>query len=405
MNIVKLVVVFAVMFAVLMWKKPLWMSSLAGAILTVLLWWMPLPTAAVLTWESLKDKSTLTLLFAIYIFSFIQNIMIRQGSLDRAEHGLSLMFNNRRVNAIAIPMVMGFMPTPGSVLLAAPVIDSACAGRFSKEDRAFMASYLRHIPESWLPTYTHIILAVELSLLPMSAFLLGMFPMCLVMIGAIYFLYIRKIDRDTGVKISKRQPGKGLWMLVTSLWPVLAIILLLLCGMELILASLLVTVVYVLVSRISFRQLPELLKSSFHFSMILGSAMVMVLKGLLNDTGAVGELVNGLLTLPIPMFLIFGLIYFIGSIVVGGQAIVAMTMPLVFGAGALVPGYGPAMLVFIMAMSHAGSQMSPTHICLSIIADNYDVPFGDLIRKTVPATLIYCTCAILYYLLWMLLGG
>lgn len=33
MNIVKLVVVFAVMFAVLMWKKPLWMSSLAGAIL------------------------------------------------------------------------------------------------------------------------------------------------------------------------------------------------------------------------------------------------------------------------------------------------------------------------------------------------------------------------------------
>ena len=139
--------------------------------------------------------------------------------------------------------------------------------------------------------------------------------------------------------------------------------------------------------------------------MLLGTAMVMVLKGFLNETGAVTDLVGALLTLPIPMFLVFGLIYFIGSIVVGGQAIIAMTMPYVFGAQALVPGYGPAMLVFIMALSHAGSQMSPTHICLSIIGEYYDVSLGDLIKKTLLPTVIYCAIAVCYYLIWAGLGG
>ena len=405
MNILKLVIVFAAMFAVLMCRKPLWMSSLVGAVLTVILWLMPVPKVAELTWIALKEKSTVSLLVAIYIFAFIQNIMLKQGSLDRAEKSLSLMFNNRRVNALAIPVLMGFMPTPGSVLLAAPVIDAACGDQFSKEDRAFMSSYLRHIPESWLPTYAHIILAVELSALPMSAYVLGMFPLCLVMIGAIYLLYIRKISRDTGVVMEKKQVGKGLVSLLVSLWPVLAIIILLIAGVELIPASLAVTAAYFLVCRVPVKELPSLLKKSFHIPMLTGTAMVMILKELLNSTGSVTDLINGLLTLPIPMFLVFGLIYFVGTIVVGGQAIIAMTMPLVFGAAALVPGYGPAMLVFVMAMSHAGSQMSPTHICLSIISDYYDVAFGDLIKKTVPATLIYVGCTLVYYLIWTLLGG
>ncbi len=193
--------------------------------------------------------------------------------------------------------------------------------------------------------------------------------------------------------------------LVIALWPVLAIIILIACGVNLILASVAVTVVYFLIARVPMKELPHLLKKSFHLSMLLGTAMVMILKGILNHTGAVADMVNALLTLPIPMFLVFGLIYFIGSVVVGGQAIIAMTMPLIFGAQALVPGYGPAMLIFIMALSHAGSQMSPTHICLSIIGEYYDVSLGDLIKKTIVPTLIYCGVAVIYYLIWCGLGG
>ena len=405
MNIVKLAIVFVAMFFVLMRKKPLWMSSLVGAVLTAVLWLIPIKTVGSLTLASLTEESTITLLFAIYIFSFIQNIMLRQGSLQKAEDSLSLMFNNRRVNALSIPIVMGFMPTPGSVLLAAPIIDGACGEKFSREERAFMASYLRHIPESWLPTYSHILLAIALSGVSMGAYLVGMIPMCITMIAIIYFIYIRKISRDTGIVVEKRRLGKGFVQLVIALWPVLAIIILIACGVNLVLASVAVTVAYFLIARVPMKELPHLLKKSFHLSMLLGTAMVMILKGILNHTGAVADMVNALLTLPIPMFLVFGLIYFIGSIVVGGQAIIAMTMPLIFGAQALVPGYGPAMLIFIMALSHAGSQMSPTHICLSIIGEYYDVSLGDLIKKTIVPTLIYCAIAVVYYLIWCGLGG
>ena len=63
----------------------------------------------------------------------------------------------------------------------------------AKEDKTFVASYFRHIPESFLPTYSSIILACQLTGVQMGAFVLGMVPMvaCLMLLGYLFYYIVQ----------------------------------------------------------------------------------------------------------------------------------------------------------------------------------------------------------------------
>jgi len=92
-------------------------------------------------------------------------------------------------------------------------------------------------------------------------------------------------------------------------------------------------------------------------------------------------------------YLIFALIFFLGGIISGASGVVAMAAPLAFAA---LEGTVPLMILF-MCMSHGASLISPTHVCLVVAADYFHVSMGELIRKTIPASLIFCGLMLLYY--------
>ncbi|HOR13937.1 MAG TPA: hypothetical protein PKX46_08415, partial [Clostridia bacterium] len=100
--------------------------------------------------------------------------------------------------------------------------------------------------------------------------------------------------------------------------------------------------------------------------------------------------------LPIPAFLIFALLFFIGGIISGTNGIIALGTPLAFSA---IPNGGMPLMVLLMCMCHAASQVSPTHICLVVAADYFHISLGDLIRKTLPVALAFSALMIGYYIL------
>ena len=100
-----------------------------------------------------------------------------------------------------------------------------------------------------------------------------------------------------------------------------------------------------------------------------------------------------ILNIEIPVNLVFVLLFFFGGMISGASGIIALGTPLAFAA---MDG-GMPLMVLLMCISHAASQVSPVHVCLVVAADYYQVSMGALIRKTLPAALLFCLLMIGYY--------
>ena len=99
------------------------------------------------------------------------------------------------------------------------------------------------------------------------------------------------------------------------------------------------------------------------------------------------------------MYLVFVLLFFLGGMISGASGIIALGTPLAFAA---MDG-GMPLMVLLMCISHAASQVSPVHVCLVVAADYYHVSMGALIRKTLPVALLFCLMMIGYYNILLLL--
>lgn len=229
MDLLKLLLIFTLIVGVMKFKKPLTVAIAAGVIGTVILYRIGAVQAVTVAAVSVVSRATVTLVLSFYSITFLQRMLEKRGLLLLAEKSLSGLFNSRRVNVMLAPFIIGLLPSPGAVVIAAPIVDNAGGDFISREDKTFITSYFRHISEAFLPTYASIILALRLSGVDMTAFVLAMLPMAIVLFLLGYFGYVRKIPRETGLPDSedKRKDGKNL---CRSLWPIaltIAIILVL----------------------------------------------------------------------------------------------------------------------------------------------------------------------------------
>ena len=52
---------------------------------------------------------------------------------------------------------------------------------------------------------------------------------------------------------------------------------------------------------------------------------------------------------------------------------------------------------YLMCVAHAASQISPTHVCLVVASDYFHVTLGDLVKKTLPASITFILFMTIYY--------
>jgi hypothetical protein len=119
----------------------------------------------------------------------------------------------------------------------------------------------------------------------------------------------------------------------------------------------------------------------------------MIFKEYLTYTGVIERLPDYFQVLPIPPAIIFGLIFFFGTLIAGTQAIIALTLPLAY---ATIPNGGLGLLVFLMSVTYMSMQVSPTHICLAVITENNKTSFAALVSKTMPVLISFILLSSLY---------
>ena len=317
-----------------------------------------------------------------------------------AHQDLDGLFHNRRINAAVAPLFIGLLPSAAAMILCGDIVKDATEGYLSREEQAFVTSWFRHIPESTLPTYAGVLLMANLAGVPLPRFILGMLIPMAVLFSLGYWPYLRRLPKDPGTPVSRHR-GRDALHLVQHLWTLLSILVLILAfQLAVVPAIAIVIAAGAIVYRFQPKELFPMFRKAFEKKLLLNTFLVLVLKEFVAYTGALQALPQMLSGLPIPTYLIFVLLFFAGGMISGTTGIIAMGTPLAFAA---MPG-GMPLMVLLMGICHAASQVSPTHVCLVVAADYYHVPLGRLIRRTMPMSLLFSIFMIGYYNLMCLLG-
>ena len=219
MDILKLILIFAVIVLVMRMDKPIYIAMFVGSLATIFIFKIDLRNSLNLVRLGIFGKDTINLVLAFYTITFLQRMLEKREHLILAEVSLTNIFNSRRINAMIAPFVIGLLPSPGAVLIASPIVDNAAGDYLNQEEKTFVTSFFRHISEAFMPTYAGILLAINLSGVDMTAFVVGMLPMVLVLFILGYLFYVRKIPKteEKIVGIDKTNEVKNL---IKSLWTI-----------------------------------------------------------------------------------------------------------------------------------------------------------------------------------------
>lgn len=384
MDLIKISVVFFLIIVAIKFKKPLYVAIFAGLVGASLLYDINALQTLKIMGTSIISPVTIMLVLSFYSITFLQRMLEKREQLILAEQSLIGIFNSRRVNAMIAPFIIGLLPSAGAVLIACPIVDNAGGDDISKEDKTFITSYFRHISEAFLPTYASIILALQLSGVDMTAFVLSMLPMVVVLFLLGYFFYVKKIPVNTGLPHSmhKAEHAKNF---VRSIWTIIAIIaIILVFKLQVHIAVGLIIVLNFIIDKFTWREIRPMFVSAFESKLILSTIVIMMFKDILTYTGVINRLPETLAVLPVPPVIIFALVFLFGTIIAGIQAIIALGIPLAFAA---LPNGGTALMVLLMSMSYIAMQVSPTHICLALVTESFGTSFLDLVKRTVPVML------------------
>lgn len=396
MDILKMLLIFASIIIVLKLKKPLFLSIIAATVATALLFQLPVELFFFTLLKSAISWGTLSILLVFYLITFLQRMLEKRGSLNLAQLSLDRLFNNRRITASLAPLFLGLLPSASVVVICGEIVDKSVGDYLTTEEKAFITTYYRHIPESVLPTFSSVIIGITLTqgVVSIASFLIAMLPMVILMVALGYLFYLRRIPKET-FRPSSDNKLKDLLNLLKGSWPILLIIALILAfNIPVYIASIISIVLFVFAGRFQPTELVPFVKSAFEKNLLISTFFIMLFKDVLSATGVISTLPESFSKLPLPEFIIFSLIFFFGTVVGGSQAIIVIGIPLVFMT---ITNAGLPIFVLLMGMTFVANQLTPTHVCLPVTAEYFHISFGTLAKKSLPIVLLLSAAFIAYY--------
>ena len=98
--------------------------------------------------------------------------------------------------------------------------------------------------------------------------------------------------------------------------------------------------------------------------------------------------------LPIPMWLVFALLFFVGPLMGGSLTMIAICVPMMVE---IWPDSLLSVFILCMSMTYIIMQIAPTHICLTLCAEDYKITLGDLIPKVAPMAVVATVFVFIYF--------
>lgn len=354
-------------------------SVIAGLIFKI----SPLALAKNIT-LAVIDPVTLELFAIIILVIFLGNLLQGRGNLKKTVASLETFIKNPRLSLIISPALMGLLPMPAGALFSAPMVEESSRNlRISPESKTFLNYWFRHIWEYTWPLYPGLILAAAILDVPIRKIIVAQLPLTLAAIFAGLFFGIRKISFSQNLA-NKKKPGEvlqGILSFIINIWPILAIIFLVLVfKIELILALLIIAGTFLATARIKGREIFLAVKKSFSWEMLFLIASVMIFKRILEISPLFAAIPTFFEALGIsPLLFLFLLPFLIGLLTGLTAAFVGIAFPLllpiVFQSE---PNLAYVMLAY--AGGFAGILLSPVHLCLIVTKQYFKADFKKIYK-------------------------
>lgn len=363
--------------------------------LTVSLLVLPFHSIPSLTIQCLFNYQTIRLLVIIASALTLSHLMEEKGLLAKMTATMESI--NPKFALHLIPAVIGLVPMPAGALVSATAVRNLVRRMgLTPEQSTFINYWFRHIWEFSLPVYPAIIITSVLLSVPISFVVttLSIMTASAIMVGAAFsYRILKNVPRVRG-KASRNIA----YDFLRSSWPILLLVLLILLGLEAMIAFPLTLVLLALQQRVKWPQLGKALKYGLNPKILFLLYAVMLYKATIESSGAANTALLDMQSVGLPaLVMLIALPLLIGLATGFSVTFVGIALPLLLPyitLGAGVNGYA-LLLAYVSGM--IGLLLSPLHLCLTLSAEYFKARLAKVYKYILPPCLLIEAIAILIY--------
>ncbi len=391
-----LIKILLVLFLIILFLRKKWHIGIVmaiGGIFLAILYLMPPVRIITASYKSLTSPVSLKLLLALSFIRSFEMILREKGLLQRITETTGSILRKRRFVLISMPLLIGMLPSLGGAYFSAPMVEESSKGlNLSNEHKAYINYWFRHPWELILPLYPGIVLASAVTEIPLRRFIFVNIFVAIAMMIAGFFIGLKDIKGNT-----KQDTIKPNFKEV--LLPLLPVFIVIggvaIFGIELYQILIAILVFLVILYRESLKGIIQLLRYGFSRDVFLLIAGVMLLKGMMEASGAVDGLNKYFLETGVPVTIVAFMLPFIAGILTGlTVGFVGSTFPLLLA----MSGHNLPLLSFAFVSGYAGVLLSPVHLCLVLTREYFKADMPGVYKRLIPgiAAMLIVSVVIFY---------
>ncbi|MFC1861104.1 DUF401 family protein [Chloroflexota bacterium] len=366
----------------------------AGSLILALLVMPPLSTPLFM-WQTLSSYQTIRFLIITTSALTLGGLMEEKGLL--ADLATAMEKINPKLAVHFIPAIIGFVPMPAGALV------SAMASRdlfrrmgLNPEQSNFINYWFRHLWEFSIPVYPSIIIVSVLLAVPFSYLMKVLFPVTVltIMFGAVISYWILK-----NVPATKGKPAKNITIdFLKAAWPVILLVILVLSGVDAVIAFPLTLFLLALHQRVKWRELKKSLKYGLNPKMLLFLYGVMLYKMAVESSNAAHYFFSDMQSIGVPVLIMLAVLPFLIAFVTGSStAFAAVAFPILMPfmvSDSEVNSYA-ILLAYVSGM--IGLLVTPLHLCLIYTTEYFNSKLSKIYKYILPPYLMIEGIVILVY--------
>jgi len=329
-------------------------------------------------------------LTALLLFvNVIGAIMVETGISKRLTPAIHGLFRSRRASLAAIPLMMGMLPTPGGIMLSAPMVkDMGESMKVSASRIAAINFYFRHQFEPVWPLFPALPLAQAILAVPVIKIICYNSSLIVTSIlGGIVFLLFFGIPKSE-TKTKHKHVLHNLKDFMHGFWPI-ALSIILYAGWNIPPAiGVLIGIIGLLIlHKLPFEKWGKVFSKMKEPDLVLLILAAMIFKLCLNISGAVPEIAALMSKAQIPPYIIlFALPFFVAFLTGVTSATVAITFPFLTSYIGTSDQANLALATLAFSGTFCGLMVTPVHLCLALSAGYFKVSIVDIVAKLILPT-------------------
>ncbi len=425
--LVRLLIAFVFMLFAIKKKVPLSYAFLGGAIFVGLMFGMSIPALGLSMVYALIDPKTLSLSVVVSLILVFSNSLESTGQMKRMLESFKGLVRYPLINLLIFPALIGLLPMPGGAVFSAPMVRNIGRGHgISDAQLSYTNYWFRHIWEYWWPLYPGVLLTTALANIDLWVFMACQIPLSVVATAVGYWPLRHSLGSLKAEAKNKSAP-RDYRTFFTELFPIMLVIVLGIGAGSLfsalpghpfrgvskesgLILSLLVAIGLVWrKNRLAAGQCWNIVRQDALVKIFFMIASILIFKGLLADSGAVGQISKELLDWRIPLVLVVAILPFLVGGVAGITiAFVGTTFPILVS---LIQSSGQAefmlpLMALAIVCGFMGVMLSPLHLCLILSNTYFNASLSSVYRELwVPVIAVFVSGGAYFFLIRALMTG